>query len=85
MATTPKPGLSAGALLLGAEWAIAHGDADGFAHIAAELSRRVVGSLERELRELVRLCQLDYGVAARRWPGLRNRVQCTLALEHRPS
>ena len=63
-----------GALLVGADWAIAHGDAGGLAHVAAELEMHYRGSLARELRELARLCESNFERAANRWPTLRARL-----------
>ena len=63
-----------GALLVGGDWAIAHGDAGGLAYVAVELGMHYRGGLARELIELSRLCSSNFPQAARRWPTLRARV-----------
>lgn len=71
--TSREPSLEE--LLLGADWAIAHGDAGGLSHVVAELSRRVPVSLRSELIELASLCHVAYDAAAERWPAMRDRVR----------
>lgn len=77
--TTNKP-LRPGAFLVGGDWAIAHGDADGLAHVAAALGRCLHGPVVDELRELSELCQDHYDEAFARW--LRVRSHVCEALEH---
>lgn len=73
MSSTPRePGLQE--LLLGADWAIAHGDAGGLSYVVAELSRHVPASLRGELIEFASLCHVSYDLAAERWPQIRDRV-----------
>jgi hypothetical protein len=77
--TTEPRHHSPGALLVCAEWAIAHGDADGLAHAARELGDRVGGRVGERLRALSRLCLADYDEAAQRWPALKDDVRAELA------
>jgi hypothetical protein len=63
-----------GELLAGGDWAIAHGDADGLAHVAAALARITHEEVARDLRDLCKLCADD---AAARWPALRYRCTTT--------
>lgn len=70
---------SPSALLICAEWAIAHGDADGLAHVARELSERVGGRMSERLRALSQLCLADYAAAASRWPALKADIRAELA------
>jgi hypothetical protein len=63
-----------GALLVGGDWAIAHGDAGGLAYVAIELGMHCRGGLARELIELSRLCSRNFSQAANRWPTLRARL-----------
>jgi hypothetical protein len=70
---------SPGALLVCAEWAIAHGDADGLAHAVRELGDCVGGRVGERLRALSRLCIADYDEAAQRWPALHDDVRAELA------
>ena len=70
---------SPGALLVCADWAIAHGDADGLAHAIRELGNRVGGGVGERLRALSRLCTADYDEATARWPALKDDVRAELA------
>ena len=63
-----------GALLIGGDWAIAHGDSGGLAYVAVELGMHYRGGLARELIELSRLCSANFQQAAYRWPTLRARL-----------
>lgn len=72
--------LRPGAFLVGGDWAIAHGDADGLAHVASALGQRLHGRVADELRELSELCQQHYDEASARW--LRVRTHVCEALEH---
>ncbi|HEU0035804.1 MAG TPA: hypothetical protein VFQ53_34565 [Kofleriaceae bacterium] len=67
-----------GALLVGADWAIAHGDADGLAHVAEQLESSVDRALARELEDWKQLCARDFDVAAEQWPRLRERIASRL-------
>jgi hypothetical protein len=60
-------------LLQGGDWAVAHGDADGLAHVAKSLIRVTEGETARVLRELSELCVKSYPDAAARWAKLRSR------------
>jgi hypothetical protein len=62
-----------GELLQGGDWAVAHGDADGLAHVAKSLSRETSGQIARDLRELCDLCARSYPDAAARWAKFRSR------------
>jgi hypothetical protein len=70
---------SPGQLVLGADWAIAHGDADGLAHAVRELGECVGGGVGERLRALSHLCVADYEAASARWPALKDDVQAELA------
>ena len=69
-----EPPYNPGALLIGGDWAIAHGDAGGLAYVAVELGMHCRGGLARELIELSRLCASNFPQAAHRWPTLRARL-----------
>jgi hypothetical protein len=69
---------SPGALMICADWAIAHGDADGLAHAARELSDALGGRVGERLRALSRLCIADYPEAFARWPALKDDVRAEL-------
>lgn len=71
--------LRPGAFLVGGDWAIAHGDADGLAHVASALGRRMRGPVADELRELSELCERHYDEAAERWLRVRSHVCEALA------
>jgi hypothetical protein len=60
-----------GELLQGGDWAVAHGDADGLAHVARSLIDKTEGKVARDLRELCELCAESYPDAAARWAALR--------------
>ena len=79
MPTTDPQHHSPGALLVCADWAIAHGDADGLAHAVRELGERVGGRVGERLRALSRLCIADYDEAAARWPALKDDLQAELS------
>lgn len=66
-------------LFLGATWALAHGDAGGFAQVVAELADRCSGTLREELIELSRQCHVDYEAACERWPGVCERAHAVLS------
>lgn len=76
---TPDPRHhSPSALLVCADWAIAHGDADGLAHAIRELGDQVGGRVGERLRALSRLCIADYDQAAARWPALKDDIRAEL-------
>jgi hypothetical protein len=79
MPTPDRTRCTPGALMIGADWAIAHGDADGLAHAVRELGDRLNGRIGERLRALSRLCISDYGEAAARWPDLRDDLRAKLA------
>ena len=70
---------SPGELLVGADWAIAHGDADGLAHVVCELGARVGGGVGEQLRALSRMCIADYDAASACWPALKDALRAELA------
>jgi hypothetical protein len=72
------------ALFIGADWAIAHGDAGGLAQVASVLAQRCSGAMRRELQDLAHLCSVDYATAANRWPELSARARDSLARDVRP-
>lgn len=74
MNTDKEDPYNPGTLLIGGDWAIAHGDAGGLAHVAVELGMHCRGGLARELVELSRLCSSNFPQAAHRWPTLRARL-----------
>jgi hypothetical protein len=65
---------SIGALMTGADWAIAHGDIDGLAHVMRELSVRIAGPLGAEMIEIDTLCSRDPERACARWCRIRKRL-----------
>ncbi len=71
--SNPSP-VSTGALLVGGDWACAHGDIEALSFVAEQLSDRISGPLHGELVELARLCRRDEELAARQWPTLRRRL-----------
>lgn len=73
---------SPGALLVCADWAIAHGDANGLAHAVRELGEQVGGRTGERLRALSRLCMSDYDAAASRWPALQADLRAELSLKN---
>jgi hypothetical protein len=78
----PAPGLprvSSGALLFGGDWAIAHGDADGLAHVLRDLADCLGGGLGHRLQALSQLCFDCYADAAARWPSLKAEARAQLA------
>lgn len=79
MSTMDPPHHSSGALLVCADWAIAHGDADGLAHAVRELGEHVGGRVGERLRALSRLCLADYDEATSRWPALKEDLRAELA------
>ena len=62
-----------GELLQGGDWAVAHGDADGLAHVVKSLASETDGEVARDLRELCEMCAHSYPDAAARWAKLRAR------------
>lgn len=79
MPTTDPRHHSPGALLVCADWAIAHGDADGLAHAVRELGDHIGGRTGERLRALSRLCIADYDAAASRWPALKADLRAELS------
>jgi hypothetical protein len=61
-----------GELLQGGDWAVAHGDANGLAHVARSLASETKGQLATDLRVLCELCVHSYPDAAARWAALRS-------------
>ncbi|MBA3502978.1 MAG: hypothetical protein H0T65_21630 [Deltaproteobacteria bacterium] len=61
-----------GELLQGGDWAVAHGDAGGLAHVARTLVSETKGKVARDLRELCELCADSYPDAAARWAAFRS-------------
>lgn len=82
--TTDPRHCSPDTLMICAEWAIAHGDASGLAHVARELGERVGGSIGERLRALSHLCIADYDAATSRWPVLKADLQADLHGEPAP-
>ena len=70
---------SSRALLLGADWAIAHGDVGTVAYIARRLAASAGGRLQTELLHIAELCGVDLELAAHRWPLVRARAWEALA------
>jgi hypothetical protein len=71
-----------GELLVCADWAIAHGDADGLAHAIRELGDCMSGRFTERLRALSRLCIADYNEASSRWPAVKDDIRAELASVH---
>ena len=68
------PSCTMGSLLIGCDWACAHGDTETMAHVIAQIAERSEDPLRIELEELSRLWCLDPDLAARRWPLLRRQI-----------
>lgn len=58
-------------LLFGGDWACAHGDAAGLAHVAHLLEPHVTEARRRELHALAALCRVDQARACEQWLPLR--------------
>ena len=65
---------SIGELCFGGDWACAHGDLAGLAHIVQELAERTREPLHCELVDLVRTCRSDPDAAIARWFDVKERV-----------
>jgi hypothetical protein len=63
-----------GQLLVGGDWASAHGDSDGLAHVAAQLAERVSEPLKHELIEIAWSCHQDAEQGARQWAQFRHQL-----------
>jgi hypothetical protein len=61
-------------LLVGADWALAHGDIGTFAHVSKLLASRTGAALRADLLDLADLCYCDPDLAAKRWPILREQA-----------
>lgn len=73
-ARSNEPTQPSSALLVGADWAIAHNDMGTLAHASRQLATRTSPSLRTDLLELADLCERDANLAVRRWPMLREEV-----------
>lgn len=62
-----------GELCLGGDWACAHGDLEGLAHIVQQLARHLPERLHDELEELVRTCYQNPERATEKWFELKER------------
>lgn len=81
--TTSSPHIaSIEELLVGADWAIAHGDAGGLSWVLTELSSKVGAALRTDLLDLAALCHVAYETAAERWPALRDRARAAAMLSN---
>jgi hypothetical protein len=67
---------SIGQLCVGGDWACAHGDLAGLAHVAEELAARAHEPLHCQLVEVVRACRYDPDRAPALWFGLRPTIPC---------
>jgi hypothetical protein len=65
------PGHPIGELLVGGDWACAHGDAETLAHIAGELAPCVAEPLHGQLAEVAVLAHTDPTRAAAAWAQVR--------------
>lgn len=63
-----------GVLLVGGDWACAHGDLAGLAEVAKRLGSLTKGEIRTEAFTLARLCVADHQLAAGRWFELRTRM-----------
>jgi hypothetical protein len=81
--STSSSGLSSEALFVGAEWAIAHGDAGGLSQVLADLACLMGPPLRADLLALAALCHNRYEVAAESWLELRDRVRSELSARRR--
>lgn len=70
---------SIGALLLGADWACAHGHAGTLAHVVTQLCGCVHGELSAELREFANQCCQGSEHAMQRWGEIAVRLRDQLA------
>jgi hypothetical protein len=68
-----------GVLLFGGDWACAHGDPAGLAHVARMLEPYVTTERRRELEELASLCWVNHALACERWLPLRRALGGELA------
>jgi len=62
-----------GELSFGGDWACAHGDLEGLAHIVQQLALRLPEPLHDELVELVRTCYQNPDRATEKWFELKER------------
>ena len=62
-----------GELCFGGDWACAHGDLEGLAHIVQELALHLPETLQDELEELVRTCYQNPDRATEKWFELKER------------
>jgi hypothetical protein len=70
-ALTDQPRTRPGALLAGADWALAHGDLGTVTYIVNLLASRASEPLRNDALAVAQLFQLNLDGAARRWPLLR--------------
>lgn len=66
------PVRAVGDLLVGGDWASAHGDFGTLRHVAGLLADRVPESLRCECREICACCHTDPDAASARWGHLRD-------------
>jgi hypothetical protein len=69
-----QPPLRINELCFGGDWACAHGDISGLAHIVERLAERVREPLHYELVELARTCRSDPDRATARWLAVKELV-----------
>jgi hypothetical protein len=79
MSPTHEAKRSSRALLLGADWAMAHGDLGTVAYIAKRLAASAGGVLQSDLLDIAEMFRIDLDRAAHRWPLLRAQAWDALA------
>jgi hypothetical protein len=62
-------------LCFGGDWACAHGDLSGLAHVADELAGRVRDPLHEQLVEFARTCRSNPDRATARWLAMKMLVR----------
>lgn len=75
-----EPTQPSSALLVGADWALAHNDMGALAYTSRLLAARTSKSLGEDLMEMADLCERDGDLAARRWPMLRTEICAELKI-----
>lgn len=61
-------------MLVGADWACAHGEVGGIVDVARRLAKRSTGETQAEALAVAELCRTDPELALRLWRALRDRL-----------
>jgi len=64
-----------GELLVGGDWACAHGDAETLAYVAQQLASCVAEPYHGQLAEVARLAHTDPGLATAAWARVREVIR----------